>query len=211
MAGSSTGRSIRVICGLVGLHIFGSALGSAAGHRAPSLVSSWISGDFDGNRTVDVALSSTVAHDRSGYAQEVRVNLGASSPSLFGFHSRSAKIQLGVRDIDGDLDLDIVVLDGLSMVPIGIWLNDGVGNFSEGDLSRYQGAPDTGNSTSLKAPQTAVDRLFAVIAQNSPPALLLICTAEPERTVQGCAPPASGGHPAHRPVRLRSRAPPCNS
>src|SRR5882724_6329322 len=173
------------------------ALGSPA-DRPVSPVSSWVSADFDGNQTTDVALSSTVAHDRSGYLQEVRVHLGASVPSFFGFHSRSARIQLGARDIDGDLDLDILVLDGTSMVPIGIWLNDGSGNFSEGDLARYPGASNTGHSTSLKAPQPAVDELYALIAPNSQPALALFRTAAPQPAVETFGTESAGSYPARR-------------
>jgi len=186
------------------------ALGSPA-DRPVSPVSSWVSADFDGNQTTDVALSSTVAHDRSGYLQEVRVHLGASVPSFFGFHSRSARIQLGARDIDGDLDLDILVLDGTSMVPIGIWLNDGSGNFSEGDLARYPGTSNTGKSSPLKPPQHAVDRSLALIASNGQSALPPLRTAESQPGVAARGTEAAGSYRARPAVRLRNRAPPSNS
>jgi hypothetical protein len=195
---------------LIFLPALGMALGSPA-ERPASRVSSWVSADFDGNRTTDVALSSTVAHDRSGYLQEVRVHLGAALPSFFGFHSRSARIQLGARDVDGDRDLDILVLDGFSMVPIGVWLNDGSGNFSEGDLARYPGTSNAGNSTSLKAPQNAVDRLFALVAPNSQSALPLIRTVAPQPAVKPCGTETAGSDLVRRSVRLRNRAPPRNS
>jgi hypothetical protein len=200
-----------LICGLVFLHLFSTALAPAAQRAASTPKSSWITADFDGNRTIDFALSRTVAHDRSGYMQEVRVQLGASLPSFFAFHSRSAGIQLGARDIDGDHDFDIVVMDGFSLVPVGIWLNDGTGNFSEGDLAQYKGALDTHSSTSLKPPQTAADLLFAILAPDSQPALFLACTAEPERAAEVFAQEIGGFHPARRPIRLRNRAPPRNS
>src|SRR5437773_579501 len=63
------------------------------------------------------------------FAGDARHNLATVwiIQSFSGFH-------LSPRDVDGDHDLDIVVTAGILRQPVAIWINDGQGGFSEGDL-----------------------------------------------------------------------------
>ena len=38
-----------------------------------------------------------------------------------------------VRDVDGDNDRDLLILEPGSRRPVGVWLNDGAGHFTEGE------------------------------------------------------------------------------
>ena len=40
-------------------------------------------------------------------------------------------------DVDGDQDLDLVVTSRWSMQIIAVWINDGSGSFTPGDLDQY--------------------------------------------------------------------------
>ena len=42
------------------------------------------------------------------------------------------QVQLIARDVDGDQDLDLVVVSAVEHRPVGVWVNDGHGHFSAG-------------------------------------------------------------------------------
>ena len=104
--------------------------------RSP-LESNWVLADFNGDLRPDLASAHLTRHDARGYAQEVQVSLSRSGQTTFAFRSRAAKVELGVWDVDGDDDRDIVVFEALSKRPVGVWLNDGAGSFEEGDLKSF--------------------------------------------------------------------------
>lgn len=99
--------------------------------------SGWVLADFDGDSKPDVATAKSGQSDAQGFQQEVRINLGRRDGTSFKFHSSVAKVDLSVWDVDHDDDWDIFIVDALSKRPIGVWLNDGKGAFSEGDLGTF--------------------------------------------------------------------------
>jgi hypothetical protein len=105
----------------------------------PFAASGWVLADLDGNHSVDLATSRTGRHDSHGYAQEVRVTMGAFRHTSFYFQSRGADITLNSRDVDGDQDRDLIVLEPFSGELIAIWINDGAGDFHEGNLADFRG------------------------------------------------------------------------
>jgi hypothetical protein len=124
-------------------------IGSGLGFAAPQVhdlshaldsrrVSGWVLADFDGDLRPDLATGRSAQRDAQGYAQEVRINLGAFKESSFTFHSRAAKVDFLAWDIDGDDDGDIVIVETLSRRPVGVWINDGAGSFAEGDLAKFK-------------------------------------------------------------------------
>ncbi|HEY2843176.1 MAG TPA: hypothetical protein VGJ09_05980 [Bryobacteraceae bacterium] len=123
-----------------GLHL------SAAGVRDPQFlappsspsVSGWVLADLNGDQQVDLATASWGRSDAGGYAQEVRVTLGAFRETSFHFRSRGAIVELSSRDVDGDHDGDLIVFEPLSNQPIGVWINDGAGSFHEGSLADFR-------------------------------------------------------------------------
>ena len=118
-----------------------------------STVSGWVLSDLNGDKIADLATARSERHDANGYAQEVRITLGAFQQTSFHFQSRGATVELSSRDVDGDQDRDLVILEPVSREPIGVWINDGAGLFHEGNLADFQALLGHGrSSTSLLAP-----------------------------------------------------------
>ncbi|MBZ5676493.1 MAG: hypothetical protein LAP61_19830 [Acidobacteriia bacterium] len=116
-------------------------------------VSGWVLSDLNGDQNVDLATARSSRHDANGYAQEVSVTLGAFQQTSFRFLSPGATIELSSRDVDGDQDRDLVILEPLSREPIGVWINDGAGLFHEGNLADFEALLGHGRSSrSLLAP-----------------------------------------------------------
>ena len=109
--------------------------------------------DLNGDQNVDLAKARSGGHDAGGYAQEVRITLGAFEQTSFRFLSPGATVELSSRDVDGDQDRDLVILEPLSREPIGVWINDGAGLFHEGNLADFEALLGHGRSSqSLLAP-----------------------------------------------------------
>jgi len=105
--------------------------------NAPS-VSGWVLADLNGDQQIDLASASSGLSNDGGYAQEVRVTLGASTETSFHFQSRGATVELSSRDVDGDHNGDLIVFEPLSNQPISVWLNDGAGSFHEAPLAKFR-------------------------------------------------------------------------
>jgi hypothetical protein len=101
-------------------------------------VSGWVLADLNGDQQIDLASASSGLSEAGGYAQEVRVTLGASHQTFFHFQSRGATVELSSRDVDGDHDGDLIVFEPLSNQPISVWLNDGAGSFHEAPLANFK-------------------------------------------------------------------------
>ena len=133
------------------LALAGSGLAVAA-HDLPSpldspAVSGWVLADLNGDQNVDLATARSGGHDAHGYAQEVRITLGAFEQTSFHFMSPGAIVELSSRDVDGDQDRDLVILEPVSREPIGVWINDGAGLFHEGNLADFEGLLGHGRSS----------------------------------------------------------------
>ena len=111
-------------------------------------MSGWVLADLNGDQKVDLATARSGGHDASGYAQEVRITLGAFHQTSFHFLSPGATIELSSQDVDGDQDRDLVILEPLSREPIGVWINDGAGLFHEGNLADFRALLGQGRSSS---------------------------------------------------------------
>jgi hypothetical protein len=98
---------------------------------------SWAVSDINGDTVADLASAGPGRREGAEYAREISVNLGGAGKSQFTVRSSGAAIQLSLRDIDGDHDRDVVIVEPWSRQAIGIWLNDGRGHFEEGNLAKY--------------------------------------------------------------------------
>ena len=128
---------------LAGLALAGSL--AAAGSRAQAVPSlpglagaSWVIADFNGDGQPDVLLSSAAFRQTENY-HRVELRLGADSAvySSFQVTGESRALNVVARDVDGDHDLDLVITSGLANHPVGVWINDGQGVFTQGDASAY--------------------------------------------------------------------------
>ena len=116
------------------------ASAAAASNSTPA----WVLGDFNGDRKIDVAVVSP--RDRQLHIElSADRGFGFSLPAIGGN-------RFTVRDLDGDSDNDIV-LETAFRQPIAVWINDGAGNFEEGDLDSFSFQLSHGDRQSLESPQ----------------------------------------------------------
>jgi hypothetical protein len=90
-------------------------------------------GDFDGDHKPDIAVAVTQRFVNGRYRYRVEVRLSAIAGSMFDVDALTpGGLQLHARDIDGDHLLDLVITSALDRELVGVWINDGHGNFSPG-------------------------------------------------------------------------------
>jgi hypothetical protein len=95
-------------------------------------------GDFDGDRQADFAVTAAQRFIGRGQGYRVDVHLTAERSTSFDVASRSAGgLHIAAVDVDGDHDLDLVITSEFGREPIGVWINDGRGGFSQGDAAAY--------------------------------------------------------------------------
>jgi len=177
--------------------------------NAPS-VSGWVLADLNGDQQIDLASASSGLSDDGGYAQEVRVTLGASRETSFHFQSRGATVELTSRDVDGDHDGDLIVFEPLSNQPISVWLNDGAGTFHEAPLANFSALwSDQSGSSWLVRVQCLP--LIAISENRTQSAIPAVVLAAPNDTVAATI--RSDSSSIRNPWRdhSRTRGPPCNS
>jgi hypothetical protein len=110
------------------------------GNAAEPFGRSTVVSDFNTDGRPDVAVADHVARRTSNYAYRIEFSLSGQAPRDVTFESSRAAITIAVVDIDRDNDLDLIVGTPLSGETVGIWLNDGQGHFTAGDLRQ---APPT--------------------------------------------------------------------
>src|ERR1041384_4990771 len=96
------------------------------------------------------------------------------------------------------------------MVPIGVWLNDGAGNFSEGSLADFRSLVDTRGSRTMEAPAEPQQTRFDISEQRSEPASLRTWLAKPDRSSETSFIKIESARTSNPSEGLRSRAPPAS-
>ncbi len=182
-------------------------------HELPSAadpvgVSGWVLADLNGDQVADLATARSERRESGGYAQEVRVKLGAFQQTSFRFRSPGAKIELDSRDLDGDKDSDLVILEPLSGAPIGVWINDGTGSFHEGRLADFASQLSRERSSSRLFPPLHRTALLAISEERLQLALPAAVATATRCTLELLAPRSDLPRPAPIVSALRTRAPP---
>ena len=185
-------------------------------HSLPSgldspAVSGWVLSDLNGDKIADLATARAGRHDANGYAQEVRITLGDFQQTSFHFQSRGATVELSSRDVDGDQDRDLVILEPVSREAIGVWINDGAGSFHEGNLADFQALLDQGRSSSSLLPPHQRLALLAISEERIQLALPTISISAADGILELLAPRSELPRQELFQSDFRPRAPPSRS
>jgi hypothetical protein len=139
---------------------------------------SWVVSDMNGDRIADLASAGPWRRAGTEYAREISVNLAGAKKDQFTVRSPGTSIQLSLRDIDGDHDRDLIVVEPWSRQAIGVWLNDGRGHFEEGNLAKYSPALGQPPPHSLGTSFRVHVRLFALHEERTPQAAPVVSSLE---------------------------------
>jgi hypothetical protein len=93
--------------------------------------------DFDGDQKLDLATDDSTRREDGGYVHRINLSLSQQPSSSFTIRTQVAARRLSALDVDGDSNRDIV-LENDSREPIAVWLNDGFGNFHEGNIEIFR-------------------------------------------------------------------------
>jgi hypothetical protein len=122
--------------------------------------------DLDGDGRPDFAIVRAEGWDSKGlrYRIELQLTTGVS-PSSFSVSAEKGGLRIVPRDVDGDGDLDLVVTSAWSFTPVGVWINDGHGGFTQGDLTAYSRSiwtegPGVSSDTPHDRPQATVPQSY---------------------------------------------------
>jgi hypothetical protein len=142
---------------------------------------SWAVSDMNGDKIADLAFAGPGRREGAEYAREISVNLAGAGRSEFTVRSPGAAIQLTLRDIDGDHDRDLIIVEPWSRRAIGVWLNDGRGHFEEGNLAKYASALGQPPPQSAGSSIRVRVRLFARNEERTPHAAPVLSSLERRR------------------------------
>jgi hypothetical protein len=90
--------------------------------------------DFDTDGRPDVAVADRLAPHGGSNEYRLEFSLAGQAPHDVTFESSQDAVTISVADVDRDNDLDVIVETPLSGQTVGIWLNDGHGHFTAGDI-----------------------------------------------------------------------------
>lgn len=95
-------------------------------------------GDFDGDRHADFAVAQPQGMINGTYRYRVEVLLSAQPATAFEIDwGAPSGLHISTRDVDGDLDLDLVITSEFGRQPVGVWINDGNGRFTPSQVQKY--------------------------------------------------------------------------
>jgi FG-GAP-like repeat len=125
------------------------ASGFALGIRSTAGVA-----DFDGDSLTDIAFAKPRGVVNGVYRYQVEVLLSGQPRTTFevAYRNSGGGLHVTARDIDGDRDLDLVITTEFGREPVGVWINDGRGSFSQGDPAIYSSSIWQESKEALEGP-----------------------------------------------------------
>jgi hypothetical protein len=113
-------------------------------------------GDFDADKKPDFAIANKIGTSSRGYEYSVELDLSLRSRQVFRFHSPDSALSIVALDLDNDHDLDLVLTRSLNGEVVGVWLNDGQGQFYEEARLGYSIPVFSVSGTVLPAPTASL-------------------------------------------------------
>jgi hypothetical protein len=117
---------------------------------------------LDPDALPDLLIADRIAHGSRGYEYRLELDLSLGARQVFRFFSAEPALNVSARDLDNDKDLDVVLTEIGTGKVVGVWLNNGLGQFSESRERNFPGAPDPSrmhgsgfSAPSLLAPLTS--------------------------------------------------------
>jgi hypothetical protein len=94
--------------------------------------------DLDGDGRNDLATVRSNIRGPKTFRYQVELALSSrKGVSSFSVSAEEGGLRIVPRDVDGDGDLDLVITSARSLTPVGVWINDGHGGFTQGDSTAY--------------------------------------------------------------------------
>src|SRR5262249_35393768 len=86
-------------------------------------------GDLNADGRPDFAIADRVGRRAARFEYAIQLTIAGGRSQSVDFDSDQDSLSLTLRDVDHDRDLDVVVTGTLSRSVVGVWLNDGTGQF----------------------------------------------------------------------------------
>src|SRR5689334_10007571 len=156
MVGSrmSRARSILFVlfCGIGAAGLLPAATSERTAPTLPGRLKGSVIADLDGDRQADVATSRTTRRGGSAYLHDITFHFSGSEDRVITVQTILKAERMTLRDLDGDADCDLV-LESVTREPLAVLLNDGNGEFHEGDLAEFRFQLEHRSSHSMAAAQ----------------------------------------------------------
>lgn len=121
--------------------------------------------DLDGDSRLDLAIVRPEGWGPKGFQYRIELDLTSLlAPSSFSVFAEEGGLRVVPRDADGDGDLDLVITTARSLAPVGVWINDGHGGFTEGHPTAYPRSVWTEDPE--VSPDTPQETLEAAVPQS---------------------------------------------
>jgi hypothetical protein len=94
--------------------------------------------DLDGDGRPDFAVARAEGWGPNGFQYRIDLDLTTHvGLSSFSVSAQRGGLRIIPRDVNGDLDLDLIITSAWSFTPVGVWINDGHGGFIRSDPTAY--------------------------------------------------------------------------
>ena len=93
--------------------------------------------DLDSDQKLDFAVADRTSSGANGYNYRLELSLSHAENQIFQFRSSDSALNVSIIDLDDDADLDIVLTHALTGRIAGVWLNNGSGDFQQGNAEDF--------------------------------------------------------------------------